>query len=380
MAKVALREDVKLAGPSGAGVLLGERVREAGLDPSVFAAVLPGACGMAGVLNGNGRIYATEQAVAEHERLCAVAASEAVIGERNHPQGTPTWDVLTRFMGGSTEIREDGSAVFHGRFAVLNNSLGRDMLVAWRAGVPVGVSLRARGMVEDQVLDAASPYARANPGAVGRRFQHVTDVEFEGYDWVRVPSAGTYVAPPTPEVTEALRRLSEAVTPEEGPMKWDDFVKANPEAVKTALAEATAAKDAELVQVRADLDAARAQLTEAKAAQAGIAEQLKELVEAKREADKALAAAKLRTEVTEALDTFIKGRRSGALLRTLVLEELAEGRIASVAAAEARAAKLAALTEGAQGGNANGAPAGPAPDGSPSTPVTKTASDSVAAL
>ena len=120
MAKTQLREDVTLARPNASGVLLGERVREAGLDPSVFCAVIPGECGTAGLVNGNGRIYQIAEAVSEHERLCRDATISPSFGERDHPDSGPSWNVITRFTGGRTEIKHRrGTAdqlIFAGQF------------------------------------------------------------------------------------------------------------------------------------------------------------------------------------------------------------------------------------------------------------------------
>lgn len=367
MRRIQLREDVKLAGPKAAGVLLGEAVREAGLDPAIYAAVIPGECGTAGRVNANGRIYKIEESVPEHERLCERAGLEPNFGERDHPQAGPSWNVITRFLGGRTEILEDGSAKFYGNFGVLNSSLGQDMLVNWRAGVPIGVSLRARGIVEEHLINESSPYAKMNPDAAGRKVSLVSEVEFIGYDWVRVPSAGTYLPPPDSNVTEALARLNEAVEadPEEDAVfkTWSDFEKAHPEAAKVlraevvaeatkSLTESVSAKDAELAKVRDEL-------RESKAANAGQAEMLKELVEAQRKQTAELAAAKLKGDVTEALDKFIVGRRAGAMIKANVLEELAEGRIADAAQAIKRAEKYAGVAEAAgPSGNATGATGG----------------------
>lgn len=378
MRKTLLREDVKLSGPDGVGVLLGEKVREAGLNPEVFCAVIPGECGTAGLVNGNGRIYKLEEAVPEHERLCSQANSEPSFGERDHPTSGPSWNVITRFLGGRTQIMENGAAKFFGLFGVINSGLGRDMLVNWRAGVPVGVSLRARGVLDEHIIDAASPYAKLNPESVGRKVQVVSEVEFAGYDWVRTPSAGTFLPPPDTSVSEALRRLTEAVQPdpEEDIMfkSWKEFAEKHPEAAATLkaellaeaskpLTESIAAKDAELEKVRGEL-------REAKAGAAGQAEMLKELVEAQRAQAKDLAAARLKGDVIEALDKFIVGRRAGAMIKANVLEELAEGRVDSVETATKRAEKYAGIAEAAGATPAGGASGGGG-DTPPKTPVTE---------
>ena len=365
MAKTQLREDVTLARPNASGVLLGERVREAGLDPSVFCAVIPGECGTAGLVNGNGRIYQIAEAVSEHERLCRDATISPSFGERDHPDSGPSWNVITRFTGGRTEILEDGSAKFLGTFGVLNSSLGQDMLVNWRAGVPIGVSLRARGVLTEHTLDEGSPFAKMNPSSIGRRVQLVSEVEFAGYDWVRMPSAGTFLPPPNTDVAEAYSRLAEATqeAPEEDamPKTFAEFESAYPETVKqfraeasasaSSLTEAVAAKDTELRLLRDEL-------RETKTANAGQAEMLKELVETARSQKAEIAAARLKTDVAEALDAFVVGRRAGAIIKNNVMEELAEGRISDVAAAVKRAEKFAGVADAASalplGGAAGG--------------------------
>jgi HPt (histidine-containing phosphotransfer) domain-containing protein len=145
------------------------------------------------------------------------------------------------------------------------------------------------------------------------------------------------------------------------PKTFAEFESAYPETVKqfraeasasaSSLTEAVAAKDTELRLLRDEL-------RETKTANAGQAEMLKELVETARSQKAEIAAARLKTDVAEALDAFVVGRRAGAMIKSNVMEELAEGRISDVAAAVKRAEKFAGVADAASalplGGAAGG--------------------------
>lgn len=343
MNRIPLTENLKLAEATAGGVLLGEAVREAGLDPEVYLAVIPGNCGRAGRLNLNGRIYALEAAINAHEALCREAKGTGTFGERDHPEEGPTWDVVSRFLGGSTRIEKDGSAIFEGRFGILNSSLGRDLIVLWRAGVPIGMSLRAEGIVEKHTLDEKSPYRKMNPGFEGKTINLISEARFLGYDHVRTPSAETYLPGP---LQEAATRLRDAQKKKEAPMGFKNFAalrEAHPgdaEAIRNEIvAEAVAPIQAQLQAEKVRADKAVAELTEAKAAALGMGDKLTEIQTLLKEERQARTAAETKAKVVEALDGWMAGRHNGARIKSFVLKE----NVASPEAAVERANMLAEL-------------------------------------
>jgi hypothetical protein len=339
-----LVESVELAKAGTSGVLMGDAVKEAGLDPALFLAVVPGECGVAGRANGNNRIYVPEEVANEHARLCDEARSRFVDGERDHPDAGPTWDVVTRLVDGSVAVLKDGSIKTSARFAILNTTIGRDLLVCWQAGVPVGVSSRGYGRVVEHVLDEKSPYAKMNPDRAGERVSLIQEYELEGYDWVRTPSAGTFIEPPQREVGEALRKVREAAENQERKIMDPKTVAELAEKFPALVAEIRG----ESKPVVEECSALREKFRVAEATVAGQAEKIVELnatVETMR-AEKNRA--ETRVAVESAVRAFVVGRPGGAKVCEMVLADFDGGSVKNVDEANANAKRYVELVEAAK--------------------------------
>jgi hypothetical protein len=72
--------------------------------------------------------------------------------------------------------------------------------------MPIGVSSRGQGVLDDYKIEEGGPYAAANPDSIGQSVGLVRDFRLERYDLVRVPSAGTYFKQGGPggDATESL--------------------------------------------------------------------------------------------------------------------------------------------------------------------------------
>lgn len=382
-------EAVTLPSAGDTGVLIGEAVREAGLDPELYLAVIPAEMARAGRVNRNGRVYIPEELVAEHARLCEEAKSSFVDGELGHPEAGPTWNVPVRLLDGECVTESDGSVLAKGRFAITNTQSGRDVLTLWRAGLEIGTSLRAMVRFTEHVIDGKSRYAKANPDYVGVKVVECSRLRLEAYDVVRVPSAGTAFAPADGPVAEAYQRVIEnlpeqdstpaeqSVTEQREMPKMniknlaellaafpelmaqhekqvteaaDPFAKLTPvqrSAVKVAL-EAVQAKP-EAGTTESDLvKAVREQAEVDRTRIADLERAVKVSESARAETDGKLAAvteklarAETRHAVLEALGpTWAKGRKNPDGVRKLVLEDLDAGRIKDVAGALAEADRL----------------------------------------
>lgn len=412
-------EAVALPDATGTGVLLGDAVREAGLDPELYIAVIPAEMGRAGRVNRNGRVYIPEELVAEHTRLCTEAAKSFIDGELGHPEAGPTFNVPVRLLDGECVTESDGSVLARGRFAITNTQAGRDVLTLWRAGLGIGTSLRAMVRFTEHVIDGKSRYAKANPDFVGVKVIECSRLRLENYDVVRVPSAGTHFTPAEGPVAEAYQRVIESQSlPEQGSTPAEpaneqenqmniktiaELLAAFPElmaehakqvteaadpfakldatqkaAVKVAL-EAVKAKpesatdESALVKaVREQADVDRARLVDLERAQK-VAEAARQESDARLAAvTEKLARAENRAAVSEALgDTWAKGRKNAAGIRRLVLEDFDAGRVKDAAGALAEAERLEKLVaESVALAGAVTTP--PAP---PATPPTETVTE-----
>lgn len=190
LAPSLLTEDAR---PSGK---LCEDVEVYELDPDVYIAVVEAELGKAGVVNKNERIYQPEEFIRENMRLAARLSDEFVDGELGHPRGGPTFDVPARLLKVTTESTSPNTATAIGTFGILATQTGRDVLTLYRAGMPIGVSSRGEGMLEEIIIEEDGPYAEMNPDYVGRSVNLVKSFSLDRYDLVRVPSAGTHLYNP----------------------------------------------------------------------------------------------------------------------------------------------------------------------------------------
>jgi hypothetical protein len=195
---------------SSVAVGLNEDVSAFGLNEEVYLAVMEAELGRGGVVNLNNRVYRNSEFIRENARLGERVKAQFVEGEAGHPMGGPTFDVPVRLIEVDVGEEASGSTLATGRFAVLNTQVGRDILTLHRAEMPLGVSSRGYGVVEEHVIDDDSPYAASNPGLVGETVLEVTDFDLLTYDLVRVPSAGTHIKQATNETREALIRVCES--------------------------------------------------------------------------------------------------------------------------------------------------------------------------
>src|SRR3990167_3621542 len=183
-----------------------EAVAAAGYDAEDVLAVLPAHCAYGGVVNSNREVYPPGELAAEHLRLSSLAKQKFVPGEAGHPKGPPTFDVAVRFLGGEVEATESGAVVAKGAFAVLNTTRGRDIMVCWRQGMAIGVSLRGAAFKTPHLLDEKSPYTALNTALAGQSVWLRDGLELEAYDPVPVPAFNTFFAPKG-EALAAFQRL-----------------------------------------------------------------------------------------------------------------------------------------------------------------------------
>ncbi len=384
-------EAVALPEHASAGVLLGDAVREAGLDPAVYLAVIPAEMARGGRVGENGRVYEPESLETHHTRLVQEAQATFITGEDGHPEVAPEgFDVPVRFLGGDVVRESDGTILARGRFGVLNTTSGRDTLTCWRAGMPIGVSLDGLARLSEHVIDGKSRYAAANPALSGQRVVEAKLVGLNRYDVVRMPSLGTrFAPPPSSPVAEAYRRVIESKCLPEAPADAAPVTESSPaqtgEQQENTMPDIKTIQDLEqefpqlVAQVRESADPMRGLTPEQRerarkvleavkdpgAEQADWAKAIREQAEVDRarlaDAEKAqkvteaklveatskldaitaeLAREKTRAAVREALDTWAKGRRHAAGIVAKVREAFEAGKVADAAAATAEADSL----------------------------------------
>jgi len=362
-----ITEAVALPNATGSGVLLGEAVREAGLDPELYLAVLPAEVAWGGKVGENGRVYEPESLIAHHTRLSEQARESFVTGENGHPDAGPEgFDVPARFLGGEVVRESDGSVLAKSLFGILNTTSGRDTFVCWKAGMPIGTSLDGLARMTETVIDAKSRYAAANPGHMGQRVVESKLVALNRYDIVRTPSLGTHFDPPPGPVAEAFRRvieskcLPEAPVPDAAPVTESSPAQVQGEPQENTMPEIKnvadlerefpqlvaqvreSAKpvtdDAEIAKVREQAEVDRARLADAEKAARVTEAKLAETEKGLAAVTEALAREKTRTAVREALgDSWASGRKGAVPIRAAVLEDFEAGRIATVQEATAAA-------------------------------------------
>ena len=171
---------------------LHEDVERFGLDPDLYVGVVSAELGKAGVVNRNERIYRVEEFVEQNIKLANRINDGFVDGELGHPEAGPTFRVPAQLIQVET-VTQNNTALALGKFAILNTSIGKDVLTLFKAGMEVGTSSRGSGVVDEMVLDEDSEFAAANPSFIGKRVKVVSDFMLDTYDLVRVPSAGTRV-------------------------------------------------------------------------------------------------------------------------------------------------------------------------------------------
>tara|TARA_Y100001972_G_scaffold124929_1_gene175147 strand:- start:2937 stop:4268 length:1332 start_codon:yes stop_codon:yes gene_type:complete len=201
---------IEIKESSAARIGLNEDVSAFGLDKDVYLAVIEAELGRGGVVNLNGRVYRNSEFIRENAKLGERVKAQFVEGEAGHPMGGPTFDVPVRLVQVDVDEDGEGSSLASGKFAVLNTQVGRDILTLHRAEMPLGVSSRGYGVVEEHTIDEDSPYLHSNPDKAGETVMEVTDFDLLTYDLVRVPSAGTHVKPATEEAREAYVRVCES--------------------------------------------------------------------------------------------------------------------------------------------------------------------------
>lgn len=155
-----------------------------------------------------------------------------------------------------------------GRLAFLRTTEGQNAWVLYRAGMPLGTSSRGRGFTSPHTLDDDSPYIGANENLRGQVVDLVEGWELDAYDIVTIPSAGTFVSAATDEsVRAAYRQLVEAkILPDTGDTGNEDenmdpitlaiLEAKNPELLKQIreAAAAEAAPQGPLAEAVANLD------------------------------------------------------------------------------------------------------------------------------
>ena len=369
-----ITEQVSLPSVSDGRVLLGAAVREAGLDPEVFLAVVPADVGVGGRVNSNNRLYPPEDKVREHERICREASDRSIPGYQGHPDSQESWDLVMRLLGGKHRIDADGAVVCEATFGILNNSLGRDLMVAWRAGFSPETSLRGFGVLEDHDLTEDSEFAGMNPDRLGQSVGIVREFELEGYDAVRVASAGTrFPDIDDVEIRESLRRIAEASGQkprtkertmlvvndlkslaelrEQAPDVHADLIAQATEAAKTEVAEEVAAtitaKDASILDLEKQLSEANQKVRDLEVQREGVTEANDKLEGRIAALESDLKRRDTRAKVTEAVSEFAKGRPGGAIILRQVMEDFDAGRISTIETAKEEAERKASLVEAA---------------------------------
>jgi hypothetical protein len=183
----------RLLEETGSKARLCENVDDFSLDPDVYLAVIEAELGRSGKVNRNGRIYPANEFIRENESLARRLDDEFVDGELGHPPGGPTFEVPARLLEIALAPESDSVVTAVGRFGLLNTASGRDVLTLFRAGMPVGVSSRGEGVLEQITIEEGGPFAGDNPEHVGQTVGLVSDFSLDRYDLVRVPSAGTHL-------------------------------------------------------------------------------------------------------------------------------------------------------------------------------------------
>ncbi len=172
---------------------LNEDVAAYGLDPTVYIGVLEADLGIAGIVNGNNRIYEPSEFKQQNEALAKRIKSEPVEAEQGHPWWGSTFDVAATIQG--VEVTQDNAkntAEAHGAFALLDNAIGQNLRTLSRAGIKIGVSSRGSGESETHTINDKSPYWKANQHLDGAVVDLISEFQLVSYDFVRNPSAGTY--------------------------------------------------------------------------------------------------------------------------------------------------------------------------------------------
>jgi hypothetical protein len=394
-----IREDARLRAADATGVVLGEAVRDLGLDPSRVLAVIPAECARGGRISRNGTLYPPEEMSAQHLALCEAAKARFVEGQQEHPEAGLTWNVPVRLFDGDVVTESDGSVLTRGRFAVLNTTSGRDLLTLWQEGLDIGVSLYGGAYVEPRTLTRESPYAAMNPGRVGQTYRECAGLVLERYDVVRDASFLTHFQPASEQAREAYQRVLEAFRGDAGAdthpsrapgqgaqtqetqmtiQTIDDLRAAHPELVKMLVEEAARQANplatldptqrqlaervleavgrqqepdvkAALQAVRESSAADRERLATLEAAQRDTAEQLKQVREQAETERKARQAMEAKLAVVECLDGLAKGRGAlGERVKQFVREEADAGRVASADQAKVAFGRHMKLAEDAQ--------------------------------
>jgi len=188
------------------------RVAEMGLQESDWCAVVDADLGVAGVVNGNNRVYPAPRFISENVRLNDTLATDFVEAEAGHPKGHPTFEVVGRWVkiwverdGKVIECqRADGKWIMpedvvrgqvvkaRGSLAFLKTTHGENVWTQYRAGRPTGTSSRSYGIPVAHKLEDGSPYLAANLDHAGQTVDEITEQDLITYDVVTVPSAGTF--------------------------------------------------------------------------------------------------------------------------------------------------------------------------------------------
>lgn len=393
MVRSPINENFVLQPPARGQALYGESVRSIGLDPRLYAAAIPAECGRAGRVNENNRIYPIDSALREHIALNERAQRQVVEGEIGHPEHGETWTRALRYLGGDYQIEADGSVLFRGWFGVLDTALGRDIVTMYEAGFPIGVSHRAWGVKTPHKIDDSSPYLRANPSHKGATVDLIEHFELETYDWVRHPSAGTFVL--APKLGESYNRICEALergaAKKEAEMTYEELLKNHPALVESMKGRFQAESAATVESTKAQVVDLEAKLKAANEALASRTDENKTLAD-KIKASELTAAAKdtavqalserlaaleadaarnsLREQVRVAVNQAMTGQPVGALICKHVEQEFDSGRFAKVEEAVAAANEKLAFAKAAMAVGP-GAASVPATQGTPPAPVNE---------
>lgn len=350
MTSIRLRESIEWSRPRAGGVFLGEAVKELGLDPERYLAVIPGEAGRAGRVNHNGRIYPIEETIREHERLCLLARETFQEVYMGHPETQESWDVACRLFGGTHRIEEDGSAVMEALFAIPNTDLGRRVFFLWEEGLPIGVSSRAMGSITEHVIDESSPFYGMNPDHAGQSASLVGQLHMEGYDVVRVPSADVYLT--RPDIREAICAVREAVENRGDEMSFKNLKELRegaPDLAKEIDAEIAKAVEKAGEDAKSKLSEAEKRADKAEVEAAGLREAVKGTEERLAVLEGEAKKAKLRSEIDGALREHLAGKPVGDRIHEKVLKGFEGGRITSVDEAVAEADEFLAVAEAAAG-------------------------------
>ncbi|MFN3199987.1 MAG: hypothetical protein ACE366_16445 [Bradymonadia bacterium] len=211
-------EAVTLPSPSGDGVLLGDDVAKAGLDPDLYHAVLPAELGRAGRVTKNGKLYLTSDYIEHCAKLNEMASKSMIPGLDGHVYKHRNLDkfrnVALRLLSVETEELDDGSVVAKGRIGLLKTSTGTDVFVCWKAGLPLGMSQDSMVWCVPHKIDEESPYWAANQDHAGKVVKLSRIAVLKGFDVVRFPGADTFVMPADAEeaLESAFERVLERVT------------------------------------------------------------------------------------------------------------------------------------------------------------------------